>query len=152
MYTIFNPFIQFKKRESPNLYYTKAWKLSSGLSLLQGWARRELFVCTKATFQNSNYPCLKIFWSLPAAKLPGERSCTNNFECDIPCLTFLFSLQLMKASFQRCRKTKMPPCRWHSKLIRGPEGSRTPNLLIRSQMLYPIKLRVRSFFITRLQM
>jgi hypothetical protein len=25
----------------------------------------------------------------------------------------------------------------------GPEGSRTPNLLIRSQMLYPVKLRVR---------
>ena len=24
----------------------------------------------------------------------------------------------------------------------GPEGSRTPNLLIRSQMLYPVKLRV----------
>ena len=26
--------------------------------------------------------------------------------------------------------------------ISGPEGSRTPNLLIRSQMLYPVKLRV----------
>ncbi len=25
--------------------------------------------------------------------------------------------------------------------IGGPEGSRTPNLLIRSQMLYPIKLQ-----------
>ncbi len=25
----------------------------------------------------------------------------------------------------------------------APEGSRTPNLLIRSQMLYPIKLRVQ---------
>ncbi len=26
----------------------------------------------------------------------------------------------------------------------GPEGSRTPNLLIRSQVLYPIKLQVRT--------
>ncbi len=26
----------------------------------------------------------------------------------------------------------------------GLEGSRTPNLLIRSQMLYPIKLQVRA--------
>lgn len=28
----------------------------------------------------------------------------------------------------------------------APEGSRTPNLLIRSQVLYPVKLRVHSFF------
>ncbi len=27
----------------------------------------------------------------------------------------------------------------------GPEGSRTPNLLIRSQVLYPIKLQVQYF-------
>jgi len=28
-------------------------------------------------------------------------------------------------------------------LVCAPEGSRTPNLLIRSQVLYPIKLQVR---------
>ena len=27
-------------------------------------------------------------------------------------------------------------------VLRAPEGSRTPNLLIRSQVLYPIKLQV----------
>ncbi len=27
----------------------------------------------------------------------------------------------------------------------APEGSRTPNLLIRSEMLYPVKLREHSF-------
>ena len=27
-------------------------------------------------------------------------------------------------------------------LLRAPEGSRTPNLLIRSQVIYPIKLQV----------
>ena len=28
-------------------------------------------------------------------------------------------------------------------IFSAPEGSRTPNLLIRSQMLYPVKLRVQ---------
>jgi hypothetical protein len=28
-------------------------------------------------------------------------------------------------------------------LMGGPEGSRTPNLLIRSQVLYPIKLQIQ---------
>lgn len=31
-------------------------------------------------------------------------------------------------------------------IVGAPEGIRTPNLLIRSQMLYPIELRVHLFF------
>ena len=34
----------------------------------------------------------------------------------------------------------------NSLILRGePEGTRTPNLLVRSQMLYPIKLQVLLF-------
>ena len=33
--------------------------------------------------------------------------------------------------------------------ISEPEGSRTPNLLIRSEMLYPIKLQVQEFGVQR---
>ena len=32
---------------------------------------------------------------------------------------------------------------YHYRLFCAPEGSRTPNLLIRSQMLYPVKLQVQ---------
>ena len=42
-------------------------------------------------------------------------------------------------------KRKAP---WNSRgfsFMCGPEGSRTPNLLIRSQMLYPIKLQNQTF-------
>ena len=30
-------------------------------------------------------------------------------------------------------------------VLSAPEGSRTPNLLIRSEMLYPVKLQVQLF-------
>ena len=51
---------------------------------------------------------------------------------------FLFFMNLTEASFSGSLKQKIPLSR---DAFSDPEGTQTPNLLIRSQMLYSVKLR-----------
>lgn len=48
---------------------------------------------------------------------------------------------LHKQGFHIFAKTKKPVYFRKQAFVGGREGSRTPNLLIRSQMLYPVELR-----------
>jgi hypothetical protein len=55
-------------------------------------------------------------------------------------------IQLHKQFPWASPKAKNPECastQGFSALRGGPEGSRTPNLLIRSEMLYPVELQNR---------
>ena len=52
--------------------------------------------------------------------------------------------------FQKNSKTKKRVCKMHTRCFGVPEGIRTPDLLVRSQTLYPAELQAQTYLLHKL--